>query len=215
MALTIGVNDILNVRLNYDQASYVDRAFNILHYKVASATGAPPSIDTALAAIGQAMFTKWSALWAPGASNEVRMAGVTVTDVFPVPRSVATTYTPGSPVPGAVVSDAIPLQDSPTLLKKTPVGQRWGQGRLFYVGIAESGQHEGLLEPATAGVLNTMGAALSDNVSVTSGGWSCVLTPVLISGPEDNPTRTTVITSGRLSDITLKTQRRRRPGKGI
>ena len=215
MSLVIAAGDLLNVRLNYDLEDYADRAFNVLHYRVATSVGTPPAMSVALAAIGQEMFAKWSALWKAAASEEVRMAGVTVCDVFPLPRSVATTYTPGAPVAGVQASEAIPLQDSPTLLKKTDVGMRWGQGRLFYVGIPESGQHEGILEPATASLLNTMGVALADTVNASSGGWSCSLTPVLCRGPEDNPVSITPITSGRLSDVIIKSQKRRRPGKGI
>lgn len=215
MSLTIAAGDLLNVRLNYDMEDFPDRAFNVLHYKIGSSTGTPPNMSTALAAIGQAMFNKWYALWKVGASNEIRMSGVTVNDVFPLPRSVAVTYTPAAVSPGDHASSAIPLQDSPTLLKKTDVGQRWGQGRLFYVGIAEDGQHEGLLDLGTSVALQAMGVALADNVNVVSGAWSAVLNPVLVRGPEDNPVSITPITSGRLSDLVIKSQKRRRPGKGI
>lgn len=215
MSLTIASGDLLNVRLNYGLEDYVDVGYNVLHYRIGSMTGAAPTMSAALAQIGLAMFNKWSALWSPGASAECRMTGVTVTDVFPLPRSVSTTYVPGAPVAGAIAGDAIPLQNAVTLLKKTDVGMRWGYGRLFYFGIPESGQHEGLLEGAEAALIAPMGTALADNVTTSLGGWSVTLNPVLLGGPEDNPTRITPITSGRLSDITIKSMKTRRPGKGI
>lgn len=215
MSLVIGTGDLLSVRLNYSSSNLPDVAFNILHYKVNSTSGTAPALSTALAAVGQAMFNKWSALWAPAAAAEIQMSGVSVTDVFPLPRSVTTTYTPGAPVPGDETSDPLPLQDAPTLLKKTDVGMRWGTGRLFYPGLAESMQAEGALNAAASALLQTMGAALKDNVTVTSGGWTAVLGPVLKRGPEDNPVSLTPITSGRLSDPIIKSMKTRRPGKGI
>ena len=215
MSLTIAAGDILNVRLNYSSSVVIGVAYNVLHYRVGTSTGTPPSIDTALAEVGHQIFNHFATPWALQASQDIRMDGVTVTDVFPLPRSVATTYTPGSPQVGGKAGDALPLQDAPTLLKRTAVGQRWGLGRLFYVGLAESSQHDGLVDLAAQPDLAAMALLLRDTLTITVGGWSATINPVLISGPENNPTRITPITGGALSNAIIKSQKRRRPGKGV
>lgn len=214
MAIVIGTGNVISVRLGYKIDPLPDAAFNILHYQVGVSAGTPPAISAALAAIGTAMLAKWGPLWSPSAGNDVEMAGVTVTDVFPLPRSVAVTTVPGSPIPGGSTDEALPLQDAPTLLKTTDVGNRWGMGRLFYVGLSEEFADAGNVTAGQVASLNTMAAAFNDQVVVTSGGWTATLIPILVSGPEDNPVRLTPITGGRLSDTVIKSQLRRRPGKG-
>lgn len=214
MAIVMANGNLLSVRIGYSVVGSPDVAYNILHYQVSGSTGAAPAIGTALAAVALAMFSKWFALWKTSAGIDVQMDGVKVSNVFPLPRSVAQTYTPGAPAIGTGGGEALPLQDAPTLLKTTDVGNRWGMGRLFYVGLCEAFQDSGQVTAGQVATLNTMGSALSDTVSVASGGWSATLVPVLLSGPEDNPTRITQITGGRLSGVVIKGQKRRRPGKG-
>lgn len=214
MAIVIANDNILSVRIGYSVVGATDVAYNILHYKVSSSAGAAPSIGTAMAAVALAMFTKWFALWKTSAGTDVQMDAVSVADVFPLPRSVRSTYVPGAPAIGTGGGEALPLQDAPTLLKTTDVGNRWGMGRLFYVGLCEAFQDSGEVTVGQRAALNAMGAALADVVPVTSGGWTANLIPVLLSGPEDNPTRITQITGGRLSGSVIKGQKRRRPGKG-
>lgn len=215
MAISIGVGDVLNIRLGYGQGTRPDVAYNVLHYKCSTVSGTPPIMTAQLGAVGQAMFNKWSALWAAFASADIRMENCRAQDVFPLPRSVGTVYVPGAPVPGLVAGDSLPLQDAPTILKTTDYGQRWGIGRMFVVGVPEANTQEGYLEPASLIAIGAMALALKDPVNVALGGWNCTLVPVLIGGPEDNPTRQTPVTGGRLSDIIIKSQKRRRPGKGI
>lgn len=215
MSISITTGDVLNVKLGYQLTGNVDIAYNVLHYTVGSQTGTPPSIATALAAIALAMFNKFSLLWKVDAGADVAMHACTVQDVFPLPRSVAQTYVAGTPVVGVGGAEALPLQDSPTLLKTTDYGQRWGIGRLFYVGLAEALADSGQVTAGAQAALTAFAVGLSDVVTVTSGGWAANLTPVLISGPEDNITRITTVRGGRLSSSIIKSQKRRRPGKGI
>lgn len=215
MATPIAVNDILKVRLNYYQSGADVQGFNILHYKVSAMTGTTPAMAAALSAIGSYIFSYFSVLWDDWAGPDSAMIGVTVQDVFPLPRSVATTFVPGAPHPGLGTEDSLPTQDAPTLLKTTDFGQRWGIGRLFYFGLAEDFQDNGQVIGGAVAGLNLMAGALADQLTITSGGWTVTLSPVLISGSEDNPTRVTPITGGRLSNSVIKSQKRRRPGKGI
>jgi len=199
MSLTFAAGNLLTVRLGYDNNDAAGVAFNVLHYQIGSMVGPPPAMGAGLAAIGQAMYIKFAALWSPAAGDDTKMEAVAVTNVFPLPRSVTTTYQPTVATTGASPTDSLPLQDAPTLLKTTEVGQRWGLGRLFYVGLAEEFNDSGHV---TAGALTALGnfaAALKDSVSVTLGGWSVVLNPVLVRGPEDNPVSLTAITGGRLA----------------
>lgn len=214
MAITFGLGDLIQVRLNFELAERFDRAMNVLHYRIATQSGTPPAISAGLSAIGSAMYDKWGPLWDQAASDQVRFASVTSQNVFPLPRSVGVTFSPGVPRTGEEVSDPMPLQDAPTLLKTTDIGQRWGLGRLFYCGLAENQQAGGTLAVAALAALQDMALALKDAVSVSAGAWAVTLEPVLVRGPSDNPVSLTKITGGRLSDPFIKTQRRRRPGKG-
>jgi hypothetical protein len=207
--------DIIMSRLNFQHDGASTVGYNILHYQVGSSAGAPPSTGVALSAMATAIANKFSPLWKPWAGPDSEMVGATCQATFPLPRSVSQTHTFGAPVVGEGVDDSLPLQDAPTLLKTTDYGQRWGIGRLFYFGLAEDYQDNGRVMAGAVAGLGAMAAALADGLVVTSGGWACTLTPVLLSGPSDNPTRITPITGGRLATTIIRSQRRRRPGKGI
>lgn len=216
MSTAFAVGDVIQTRLNFGQAgNVVDVAYNVLHYRVTAFSGTQPGMTAGLGRIAQDMFDKWSALWKPAASVNVRMTGVTCQNVFPLPRSVGVTHTPGAPVPGDDASDALPLQDAPTLLKRSDFGQRWGIGRLFYVGLAEAFNEEGLVVNLGIGHLQTMANALKDGLGIVAAGWSITLQPVLVRGSTDNPVSLTPIVAGVLPDLVIKSQKRRRPGKGI
>lgn len=214
MAITFGLDDILMVRLNFDLITRPDFAMNVLHYRIAALTGAPPTISQGLGAIAQAMYDKFSPAWANIASEEVAFRSVTAQSTSPAPKSVAVTYSPGVPRVGDVGGESMPLQDAPTLLKKTDLGSRKGLGRLFFVGLAETLSASGFVSIGGVGGLTTFAELLDDNVPATLGGWSVTLAPVLVSGPDTAPTLVTPIRQGILSNAILKTQRRRRPGKG-
>lgn len=214
MALSFTVGDLVEVRLNYKATAGEGVAMNVLHYQVVNISGGVPGMNQALSDIGKAMYEKFAPLWSPAASENVGMVSASAQNVFPLPRSVMATYVPALVTVGAVADDAMPLQDAPTLLKTTDVGQRWGIGRLFYAGLSESGQDQGQVDLITGALLQTMALALKDNVTAAGTGYNLSLDPVLVRGTTDNPVSLTKITGGRLSDFVIKTQRRRRPGKG-
>jgi len=215
MSVTFAVGDILKLMPEYAlDDDLVSRALNVVHYRIAAIAGAPGPFNTVMSELAEEFFDNWLAAWQPAASEDVSMVSMSIQSVFPVPRSNKFTYVPGAAQPGNIVSPAIPLQDSPTILKITDFGQRWGRGRLFFVGVAESQQNGGLLNDTAVTAINVLGTALGQSTTVAVTGGSLTIEPVLVGGPEDNPTRVTKITSTTLSDRRLKTQRRRRPGKG-
>lgn len=225
MATELGVNDILGVRLEYEGPGGV--AYNILHYRVTSimdtVSGLPvavaPPVEDILPGIADDIFTVMAAAWAPGASAEVSMTGCTVQDIYPPFRSRPFTHTPMAPVDGANGSDALPLQDAPTILKKTRFGQRWGTGRLFYVGLGEDFQGGGKVVGGGIAALNAFAAVLDNSIVSPVGDITVTMEPVLVAWHEvmDEivPSRVNPIVLAELSNATIKTQRRRRPGKGI
>lgn len=215
MSLTVAVGDLIQVRLNFARIATGEVAMNVLHYRIASISGVVPPLPETLAALGEATYNKFKDLWSPMASNLIQFASVTTQSVFPLPRSVAWTFIPGDITEGAIDGDSLPLQDAPTLLKQTAVGQRWGLGRMFYVGLAESEQNIGVVDVDAAALLNAMAGQLATTTAAIVAGSNVVMQPVLVRGPSDNPVSVTPITGGRLSDLIIKTQRRRRPGKGI
>lgn len=220
MSVPMTTGDIVSIRLEYKLGT--DTAYNVLHYSLQNitnpSTGLPlattvdPSIY--LPMFASQAFDRFSASWKIPASNEVMMTGVTAQDVFPLPRSRPYTYVPGGPVLGAIVDDALPLQDSPTILKETNVGMRWGLGRVFYVGLPESAQDSGILNPAAITQMATFISDLAGQFVFGDAGAHLQFIPCLfsIAGPT---TRMTPITSTKLSDNVIKVQKRRRPGKGI
>jgi hypothetical protein len=221
------VGDILEVRLEFaNDVSGV--GYNVLHYKVTNVTdvasGLPAAVgipnDFALPVIGDDLFTAIAAKWKVPAAAECGMTGVTVQSIWPSPRSQPYLYTPGGgPIPGDQASDPLPLQDAPTLLKRTGIGQRWGLGRLFYYGLAENQQNTGEMSPAARTALNDLGAVLKASPVVTVAGYDITIQPGLAKLSRDGDIvtldRWTPITNVVTSNLVIKTQRRRRPGKGI
>lgn len=215
MALEISTGNILQVRMNFNSPEQ-GVAYNVHHYKVASISGGVPGGPAALSAIAQYMHTQHAALWAPFASNEMHQTGCTVTNIWPLPRSVSYTYTPVAPVDGLVDDEALPMQDTITILKRTAVGNRWGLGRTFLVGFPESSQEDGGLTAGVETALRLVDGWWGEPRTVTGTGFSITLNPVLITQVKGmGITRTTDVTSSELSNGIFKTQRRRRPGKGI
>jgi hypothetical protein len=221
MATDFGVGDILTVRLEFKNADSV--AYNLLHYKVQNVTddssGLPAAVrfnfDLIAPNINTSMFGVWGGAWAPAASEEVDMTGVTTQSVSPAPRSRPYTYVAPAPQPGVWAGDSLPLQDTPTILKQTAFGQRWGLGRMFFVGLAEGAQDKGIVIGIAVGNLNDFALQAKASVTVDNGTYTAQLQPVLYSRASTGLERITPITGARLSDTIIKTQRRRRPGKGI
>lgn len=221
MSLLFNIDDVISIRHNF--ALGESRAFNILHYQIVSKTGALPGPTTVLVEIAEALFDLWSGPWAVLGSVDVQMEGTSAQNIWPLPRSRLATYTPGAPVAGTVAGDAMPLQDSVTLLKLSDYGQRWGLGRVFVVGLAEGSQDAGVVTNVLAtAALEVLAETLDDNVTVTAGAWSMVLRPVLFHAPtpetEDEPAtpvRITPVVEARVSDFVVKSMKTRRPGKGI
>lgn len=214
MSITFAVDDIIQVTPTFGLVGKVDRFVNVLHYRVKEITGLPPFLPDILTAIGTDIETRFVPLWQAAASQNARWISVGVQSVFPVPRSARVDNFPAGAALGALDDEAMPAQDSPTLLKRTEFGTRWGLGRLFFFGITEGMQEDGILNNAAVAALSAYTDAVEANSVVTIGGFTATLEPVLIRGPVDNPTSVTKILRVELSDEVIKTQRRRRPGKG-
>lgn len=221
MSTVLAQGDIFNCRHEFDLGS--DKAFNILHYQVNSitvtATGLPAAVAIPLGEhapeIASQMYTHFSNAWKPNAANDVTMRRTTIQSIHPAPRSVAYTYTPVDPDEGFRVSDPLPLQDSATLLKRSAYGQRWGMGRIFFVGIPEGNQDGGkLLAPYVTDV-NTSFQLFHNQVTFPSGAYTITMQTGVWRGLSTAVPRFLPLTSVQLSDDVIKTQRRRRPGKGI
>lgn len=228
MSVDVQTGDVLMFRLEFGLDE--EHAYNILHYRVTSiidtVTGLPAAVtipgNVALPAMGLSMFTALAATWAATASQDIAFAAVTAQDVYPGDRSRPYTYIPGAPVPGTVASDALPMQDSPTLLKRTAFGQRWGLGRIFVVGLSEADQADGIVTGGYVTRVDAWATVLESSRTLTVGAYDVHVSPVLhvdrhasLSPPRPAYTRTTPIVAIDLSNDIIKTQRRRRPGKGI
>jgi len=222
MAVSVHEGDVITARLNFrDEAG--NQAFNLLHYRLRLVTvaggGLYPGEDWADVGVplATAIFDMLAPDWEGLASQQVTMTGVTVQDIYPAPRSRAFTYTPAGGIQGDQLFDALPLQDAPTILKRSVFGERWGLGRIFVVGMAENHQAAGRLTAPGMAFLEAWCAVLANEVQITVGANTFFFRPTLFS-PNSGPggtARTTEITTIEPSDDVIKTQRRRRPGKGI
>lgn len=221
MAIDVGVGDVFLVRPSYRLGDTV--AMNVLHYDVKqvndASTGLPAAIRVPLqpvaATLAQtfaaALFNGWKGL----ASSSVSMRDLALQSVYPSPRSILYTHLMAAGSIGEVDDEALPLQDSPTITKRSVFGERWGIGRTFVVGIAESAQVNGILQPDAIGKINDFADVIGAPITMTAGGYTFQFRPVLYSKPAAGGVRVTPIIDSELSDDVIKTQRRRRPGKGM
>jgi len=221
MPVTAPVNSVASVRLEYRSDS--DVAYNVLHYRLKSATvistGLPLAFDPVasdiLPALAHSRFDALSVVWAPCASADVVMTGATAQKIFPGDRSTPYTWPAPADVPGTVASERLPLQDSPTLVKRTGFGQRWGIGRVFYVGIAEDDQETGFVTDDWATRIVDFGNIIKGTATVTVGGVIYVWEPVVAGGLNTATPHINTVVDCALSSRVIKSQKRRRPGKGI
>lgn len=153
--------------------------------------------------------------WQATAANTVVMSGASCQHVWPIPKSRRYNYIPPEQAAGTIASDPMPLQDSACLVKRSAFGQRWGIGRLFHVGLPENGQSGGRLNPALVSAINDFGESLEEAISVATPDYTYTLVPVLPAYDAMGIPRKLQILEVTLTNDIIKTQRRRRPGKGI
>lgn len=217
------LNSVLTVRINYKHEAFADQAFNILHYQLKSATvistGLPlatvPTVENVVPGAAQKVAEDFSAGWSPFGSEDVGILGATAQKVYPGDRSTPYTYSFPGPVTGLQVSQSLPMQDCITILKKTGIGQRWGMGRVYVPGIPEANQDGGEIDDAGFANLNdNLVPTLSAPLTYTVSGVAYQIVPVVTNVPTTGLPRVNTITSAEVSDKIIKTQRRRRPGKG-
>jgi hypothetical protein len=222
MSAAIEVGDHITARLEF-QGNSSDVGFNVLWYRVGNvidtATGAPSATavpnSVALPAIAEAVYNHLKDEWQFAACVQATFTSVTAQSPYPLPRSRPYTFVPAVAEDGAIAGELLPSQDCPTILKRTDFGQRWGMGRLFFFGLGEAQQDNGLMTNAAVGLVNAFAAKLVTTILATVGGQTISLTPVLVKGTKAAVTRSTPLTDAALSNAVIKTQRRRRPGKGI
>lgn len=221
MSVPMVLNDVVTMRLNSTDG--VSQIFNVLHYRVvqitSSSPGPPPTnVDplTFLPKLAQVLYQTIQDTWSDCSSAGMKFTGVTAQDLFPSPASAQYSYTDPVGTLGAVAGDMLPTQDCVTILKKTGYGTRWGLGRYFHSGIPESVQQKGVITDAYRGDVQAYADKLALSVSVTIAGVQVVMQPNLWSfRGVPFPVRDTLIGTWVVSDNVIKTQRRRRPGKGI
>lgn len=222
MAVELNEGDVIQVRLNFEDGQG-SKCFNVLHYELATVTvdggGLFPGEDFAAVAneLAENVYDNLAPVWADAAVTDCRFTGVTVSNIYPLPRSASYTYTPDPILSGTVLGEAMPSQDTPTILKRTAFGARWGIGRLFFVGLSESQQEGGQLTGAAVNAIQDFANALAGNISFVETIYTFNFSPILFGRPVPPSTvpRITQVVSIDIADGIIKTQRRRRPGKGI
>jgi len=228
MAVNVVTNDIVTARLEFLLGT--DVGYNVLHYRISGvdviATGLPSAIavpfDAMANEMAQAVYESFDGPWSTIASFDVAFTGVTVQDIYPAPRSRPYTYLPAENVVGLRLSEALPFQDTLTVLKKSIYGERWGLGRVFICGLAENQQAGGNIIAGARADLITFAHMFNDVITFDAGDYRITIQPVLFNEVKegDPPVgtgvyRTTPILTSEIDSWSLKTQRRRRPGKGI
>jgi len=221
MPVTLPSNSVVTVRHEYALGS--DVSYNVLHYRMFSSTDTltclPPATEPlaseVLPALAFTAFAAWTPAWEDIASEQVSQTGCTVQKTFPGDRSIPYLYLPEVAPIGANESETLPMQDAVTVLKKTGYGQRWGIGRIFLSGIPESFTDSGIVNNAYVAALADLLVQLEADLTHTVGGIAYVWRPVVTNVPTTLFPRVNDIVSVALSNTTIKSQKRRRPGKGI
>ena len=222
MAVELNEGDVIAARLNFLDNNGT-RAFNLLHYRLANvgvAGGglfAGEDFSEIAPDIAQVLYANLAPMWKVASTSAVRFMGTSVWNVWPLPRSAGYHYVHMGETAGDLAGDSLPLQDSPTILKRTAFGARWGLGRLFFVGLPESSQSIGIMNEGGVSDVQNFADRLAQNLVVVKDIYTYTFVPVLhsLSPPPVVAARTTDIVSVDLSDPIIKTQRRRRPGKGM
>lgn len=222
MAVNVNEQDIATVRLEFKDSNQ-NTAFNLLHYRLREVSvpggGLFQGEDWAEVgpALAEAAFTLLKTGWQAQASFDARMTGVSVQSIHPAPRSRMFTHTAAQATTGIIEDEMLPFQDAPTILKRSAFGERWGMGRLFVAGLPESSQVGGIMTAGAVIAANNWAGDLATEVSHVTNGNTFFWRPVLFARDGLNPgvPRVTELVTIDLSDPILKTQRRRRPGKGI
>lgn len=220
MSAVLHLNDVITVRLEYQDA-LLNKAFNILHYSLKEVGGGPgglwagESMFTAGPLIAEEMMNIFSPEWSNCSAQDIAMSGVTVQNIFPGTPSRAYTFTPPAPIAGSIVSDPLPMQDAVTILKRGELATRKHLGRVFIPGIPETGQDGGILTDPQRVLYNALAAKFEQVVPVLVGGWNLQFYPTLFNPSELPAPLQRAIFDCDVSDNVIKTQRRRRPGKGI
>jgi len=222
MPVTMPINSVMTVRVNYTHEAYADKAFNVLHYQLASATvvstGLPlatePLASDVCPGAAQAVAAGFAPPWQAFASEDVAVVGGTAQKVYPGDRSSPFNYAFATPQNGTVVSQSLPMQDAITILKRTGYGQRWGLGRVFIPGIPELNQDGGEINVTARDALNDLTDFIVAPLTYTVSGISYQIRPVVTNVPTTGFPRVNTVIAAEVSDNVIKSQRRRRPGKG-
>lgn len=221
MATVLHLDDLLSVRLEFEDLGG-HKAFNMLHYRlndVSVAGGglwAGDNMYDIAPIINLEMWDWFAEAWALTASNQVKMTGISIQNIFPLPTSRQYHYSPpGGSISGTLLSEALPLQDCVTILKRSDGGSRRDMGRVFVTGCPEVGQEGGALTAVQRGKYDIFATAFDQIITFTNGIYTYNFYPVLVAKGEAGVLGWRNVFDSDVSDNVLKTQRRRRPGKGI
>jgi hypothetical protein len=200
-------------------------AFNVLHYRLTNIGGSnpeelPPAVlptsEQVLPSLAEQIYNDIGAGWSPLGSNTTSIIHSTVQLTNQDGEiSRLFTYTPVAEIVGGVAGNALPMQNAPTFLKRTIYGGRRGYGRLFFVGVAEASQANGVMEPVWIGAAQDFANKVRSVQVVASPPYLLAWRPVLQGTRPDGTITWREITTVQLSDKYIKMQKRRRAGKGI
>lgn len=221
MSLVTQIGDVFLVRLNYQYGD--TKAFNILHYRLQNVTVAGGGLFPGEASyivcpkLAQTMYDELKDKWSKAASIAVSMKGASAQNITGTEKSRMYTYDAGTGWAGELAGDALPLQDCVTILKHGPGASRHDLGRTYFVGLSETGASGGMIADTVETLMVDFIDGLALLIEYTDGPYSYTFEPVLYRvdpGPPIAEVSIPVLETS-LSDRVIKTQRSRRPGKGI
>lgn len=200
----VTAGSILEVVNRCDSAD-VQAGENVLHYVVSASTG----VGVGLSDIGVHLFDAFKVLYAPMLANTCVFSSVTVTEIFPLPRSLAVRVAPG-PVAGTGGAVPLPEQAAGLFTKLTLFGGRSGRGRAYipFPSVTANGP-AGVPTAAYQLLLNALMGAMTNTINVAIGGNSVALSPCLVKRSVPiSLLATTPVVDGELR-VGWATQRRR------
>lgn len=193
------VNDVLEVR--YVSTAGLQVSLNVRHYVITSVGAPEPTHQDIADRLGVVMATQYKTQL----SSSATFRGIGVRRLLPPPRT-AETVDGTTSGPGTRGADLLPKQIAAVISLRTAEATRRGRGRMYIPFPSETDNTSAGLPVAAYGTdLVNLAALQNDLITVTAGGGTLVMTPVIFRR-SDGTTR--VITQVNARSI-WGTQRRR------
>jgi len=180
---------------------------NTLYFQRASAWTAPLGV-----LLGDHLFTWWVDNMSPSLSTQINLDSVHVTDLTAV-DSFAVDFVPAASENGVIGGSALPNNCAICISFRTAARGRTGRGRNYICGLPQTHVAQNTLDTADGVAFVAAYNALPTVAGASAATW--VVVSRFLNGAPRTSGVTRSITTVLLDDLTIDSQRRRLPGRGI